>query len=655
MGWKRQTLVSLGAALAAVAAVAEDVSLSVTANRDQIYIGESILLTVKVSGSESVQPDLSGIRNASVRSLGSRSDSQHSITIINGRIQRNSSIGRVFAYEVTPSSTGAFQAGPVRVVADGRTISDPGAAIQVQGVESQDRVLVEIRASREAVLVDEPFDVTLTVRIQRMQGSAANIEPLDPADPPKLTADFLDGQPIQGLDCPDIKSLLQGRLINRAEVAGLAINTYTVRRDPFSNLFNFNMEDINREVPAKFRLDGRVVELGGRQYVEYSLALRYVAREEGSYTFGPLVFKGKAVVGVNEERRLFGRPVFAVGPASTVRVIPPPEAGRPGCFVGAIGSNVTVKASLDTQTCTVGDPLTLTLEIAGDISKDNIYPPPLAKQADLARDFRVYEDNVQSARKDEARIFSYTIRPARPGTLEVPPIEVGFYNAARRAYEVVKSAPIPLRVNAAQEMGREMIIQTSTNRAAGPTVELRSRKQNVAPMTMDAGGSLHQEIIAWRRVGPLLAAGPACWGCLVLVGLVRRRFAAGADGRRRRRALGRSEALLAESLRAGADEREARKLIAGAIRLYLSNRFAAPAGSLTPQDARRLLDAEPRAAGAAGPLCGLFERNFNAAYGVLPRGDCTVAGDVESARKLLSELDVALRAEAARPEGEAAE
>ena len=637
--------------LAVAPVLAGDVSMSVTANRDQIYIGESVLLTVVVSGSESVEPDLSGIQRASVRLLDRSSDRQ--ITFANGRL--DSFIHRRFTYEITPQGAGAVQAGPVRLNAAGRSISDPGPTIQVQGVESQDRVLAEVRASREAVLVDEPFDVTLTIRIMRMQGAAANIEPLDPADPPKLTAAFLDGQPIQGLDCPDVKALLQGRLVNRPDVAGFAINSYTIRRDPFSNMFNFNMEDMMRETPAAFRFDGRVVEINGRQYVEYSVSLHYVAREEGSYTFGPLVFKGKAVVGVNEERRLFGRPVFAVGPACTVRVIPPPETGRPVCFIGAIGSNVTLKASLDTQTCNVGDPLTLTLAISGDLSKDNLYPPPLSQQADLVKDFRVYEDTVQNARKDDARVFSFTIRPARPGTLEVPPIEIGFYNASRRAYEVVKSAPIPLRVNAAQEMGREMIIHAGTNRTAGLTVELRSRKQSPAPMTMDPGGAVHRDLVTWRRHGPLLAAGPVCWACVAVAGAARRRFAAGAGGRRKRHALGHALTLLGQARGKLADEREARKLVAAAIRLYLAERFGASAESLTPQDARRLLDAEADAATACGPLCQVFERNFNASYGVLPGGDHPADADVEDARKLLAELDAFTGAGHRRREDEESE
>jgi hypothetical protein len=546
-------------------------------------------------------------------------------------------VGRVFAYEVTPSTNGVFQAGPVRLEVDGKVIVDPGCTVQVEGVESQDRVLVELIPTREAMLVDERFEVTLRVRVLRMQGVAANLEPLNPAEPPNLSAAFLEGEPIRGLDCPDMKALLEGKLINDPNGAGFALNNFSVGRGPFSE-------------QAKFRLDVRAVEIGGRGYFEYSLPLRYVAREEGSYTFGPVVFKGMVVQGVDGSRRPFGRPLFAVGPACTVRVTPPPEAGRPECFIGAIGSNMTVKASLDTQTCNVGDPLTLTLEIGGDISRDNMYPLPLSQHPNLAQSFRVYEDAVQNVRKGDVRIFAYTVRPTRAGTMELPPVAVGYYNAARGVYEIVKSAPIPLRVNEAQEMGRDMIIQASTNRASSRTVELRTSMRSPAPMTMDPRGATRQDLVAWRRTGPLLAAGPAAWACVVAFGAARRRISAGAGGRRKRRAIAHAEALLAKAGGRNVDGREARQHVAAAIRLYLGEHFGASASSITPPDARRLLESDRRTDPVRAALCALFERTFNAAYGDMEAGDSPADRDVEDAMQLLSQLDGLLRAQAGRQE-----
>ena len=76
------------ALLSAGASIAE-VSMEATATRQRIYIGESFLLQVKISGSDRpVEPDVSGIADAEVRLLDSREYSNFSVTIINGRMER---------------------------------------------------------------------------------------------------------------------------------------------------------------------------------------------------------------------------------------------------------------------------------------------------------------------------------------------------------------------------------------------------------------------------------------------------------------------------------------------------------------------------------------------------------------------------------------
>src|SRR3989339_185919 len=87
---------------------AADVQLDVSANRSTIYIGESLLLNVKVKGIDNSQatPDLSAITNCTVKMLGSHSDSRFSVVIVNGKMTKEGYTGRVYTYEITPNSTG---------------------------------------------------------------------------------------------------------------------------------------------------------------------------------------------------------------------------------------------------------------------------------------------------------------------------------------------------------------------------------------------------------------------------------------------------------------------------------------------------------------------------------------------------------------------
>ena len=70
-------------------------SLDVSVNRDQIYLGESVLLTVKVSDARGAsEPDLSALRDCTIESLGSRGESRSSISFINAGIPPASYISR---------------------------------------------------------------------------------------------------------------------------------------------------------------------------------------------------------------------------------------------------------------------------------------------------------------------------------------------------------------------------------------------------------------------------------------------------------------------------------------------------------------------------------------------------------------------------------
>ena len=51
---------------------AADVTVNVEANRNQLYLGESFILQVNVSGAGEAEPDLSQIKNSKVRSLASK-------------------------------------------------------------------------------------------------------------------------------------------------------------------------------------------------------------------------------------------------------------------------------------------------------------------------------------------------------------------------------------------------------------------------------------------------------------------------------------------------------------------------------------------------------------------------------------------------------
>jgi hypothetical protein len=100
----------------------------------------------------------------------------------------------------------------------------------------------------------------------------------------------------------------------------------------------------------------------------------------------------------------------------------------------------------------VGDPLTLTLEVTGGVSISNMRTPVLGLQPELTKDFRVYDENVKSETLSNGKRFTYQIRPLREGTLEFPPVKIGYYNSETRAYEILTTQPIPIQAKATTQI-----------------------------------------------------------------------------------------------------------------------------------------------------------------------------------------------------------
>jgi hypothetical protein len=575
-------------AATAIRSAAADIDLRVEASRNTLYLGESFILTVQVAGSRRPeQPDLSALEtHAGIRFLGSRDDSRYSIVIVNGQMRKEGFSGRVFSYEVVPQEAGAFTAGPIRVVIDGKTYSDPGPTVEVAGIEEQQWVAIAVDSSKDTVLIDEPFEVTLRIRIKALDGRHREIDPLAPDAPPQLDIPYLAPGAMDDLDGPDMQALLQGLLVGGPREPGFHINNYTMRRDPFRDPFAFS--SFFDQEKARFCFGRKTIDVNGERYHEYALTVAFVPRDERSFTFGPVVFKGPVVSQVDTAGRAATRHIFAVGPAATVRVVPPPEEGRPDTYTGAVGTNMAVSAALDTQTCNVGDPLTLAVIISGQISFENMHPPLLNLQTNLTRNFRIYEDTVETIKHPQAREYRYTVRPRHAGTLEFPPVRASYFDTADRTYRTVTTRPLPVRINATVEIADDMVIQTVTNRVFVASAEPAAADAPAA-ITIAATGWKHDPIAFTWWHGLIAAGGPLLYACAFLLITIRRHRTRNDPIRRRHQTRQAALATLRAVRKRQAKGESGRQALYTALRQYIAGQYDMAAESLTPADVRETL------------------------------------------------------------------
>jgi len=587
--------------LAPLSAFAAAPSLEVNVSRDQIYLGESVLIEVKVGGADNPPPpDISALQNGKPELLGSQSSSHYSITIINGQMRREGFSGRTFTYKLTPVTEGRVVTGPITATVAGETLSATGPTVTVTGVTRQESVSIAVTASRDTVLVDEPFDIRLAVRIRRLPGRFSDTDPIFPNDPPRIESEFLNAKEIDGLKGPDYQHLLNDRLTPRNQ-PGFTINNYTVQADPFDFSAMMNPQGI----PARFKLERRAVEEAGKAYWEYGVTVPYSPLAEGSYTFGPVLFKGNVPARVDGNGNASGVSIFAVGPAAIVRVVPPPEADRPDSYIGAIGSNLVVEGTLDAQTCNVGDPLTLTLSLEGSVQMRNITPPKLSLQTSLLEHFEVYDDTVQTLKHDPVRQYAYTLRPRHPGSFELPPVEVSYYDVTTRRYHTTRTRPIPLKVRQAAEITAAQVIGGSTNQA----IRLHRDEESAmrpAGMRWETGGSIATPLLGPPfRLAVLAAIGPLLFCLSLFCVLLHRHWPAIRETRRRRTAFSRARAALKST---------PPQDLCSVLRGYLSDRFTLKTNSMTPSEARSLLVSRGIPAPLAQHFSDLMQHHFNASF-----------------------------------------
>ncbi|MCK5850400.1 MAG: BatD family protein [Kiritimatiellae bacterium] len=590
------------------------VKLDVKANRKEIFTKEPLLLTIIVSGiKKTPQPDLSKIKNCEIEFLGDHEENKQYIERINGRIKQRSFYGHVFTFRITPLKTGKFIAGPIYLKLRNRTLSDHGPTIEVTGVEEQDIAILSLSSSRESVLVGEPFEITLSINLRCLKGSYSNTDPIPPSKPHSLDIPYLNGSPISGLTEKEHSETLRKFAIPSRGKPGFTINEYTYAPNPLAGVFSFRGADRKKKV--RFSFPRKKTTLNGEKYFQYTMRTKYTPQKEGNYIFGPVGFKGKGITSVNSSGHPATKNIMTIGPACTVRVIPPPQKGRPDSYAGAIGANMTVTSEIDAQTCKVGDPLRLTLTVSGDISMDNIYPPHLGNIHDLKQNFKVYDDTVHTASKPNSTIYTYTIRPTTVGTMEIPPIPISFFDTTRRSYQTVTSEPIPIRANQATDAGEIHIFDTSTN-ATENILSLSIEDLRVpAPFMVSASGpiSVNLQFTRWQVI--MLLSIPAA--CIIFIILIQtqRKWHSKASLRHKLKALRRTSLALDRIVRSTSSvDSEIAGRIYTAMQEYAGQRSGVTEQGITPNDASILLKKHNVRTELLNQFNIILERNFNAAY-----------------------------------------
>lgn len=171
--------------------------------------------------------------------------------------------------------------------------------------------------------------------------------------------------------------------------------------------------------------------------------------------------------------------------------VEPPLAARPADFTGAVG-DLAVTETLDTTASRVGDPLLLTVSIAGT-GNVKLFPRPALRvpwATLVPAEERVDVDST-ARRVRGVKQFDWVLTPTVAGELDLPPVRYSYFNPDLRRYLVAATGAARVHVAA----GALASVDTGPSR---PVLPLR------AAYAGPLGPPMQQEPLFWA----LLAVAP---------------------------------------------------------------------------------------------------------------------------------------------------
>ena len=601
-------------------------TLSAEVSSERIFIGDAVTLAVTLDGASAngVMPELAHTENCTVSGPQPRSQSSRNIMIINGKrteevIERTSWI-----YSVSPQKSGVLSIGEAQAKVNGRMLKASIPDITVVGPEPQSYVKVGLSASRNAVLLDEPFEVNLAITVRKLEGEQSSANPLPDANhsPALLEIPFFADGSVKGskLDV-SLDAFLNGLMQGKNDAGTFQINNYTVNSS--AGMFAL----FGDRQAALFYLDRTDGDLDGKPAWIYRLKIPFRATEEGSCRFGAIRFKGN-VYSKTASGTLNTVSVFAVSEPLEVKVTPPPEDGRPKSFIGSLGTRLEALVALDAQSCSEGDPLALTLEIKGDLTLSNMREPKLFDNLDMAARFRQYGD-IRRDKTDAGMRYTYKVRPIVSGTIEVPSFELSFYNTVTRRYETIHTAPVPLRVDPAAQLDPNAILGVSTNTASA---SLSFRDDLVPSAITVTPRGISTPIRANRgRVVTVALVPPLIYAVVVLLTSVWRKRRSWGKAVKRRSATGRSVH--------GIQHAKTPQAVMDAVGVFLHDKMDVSGSGFTPGDVREILLGHGVDAATASEITKLLQEVFDSGFSP----DADPVKLVKARRGRLAELFSGLR------------
>jgi len=233
-------------------------------------------------------------------------------------------------------------------------------------------------------------------------------------------------------------------------------------RDDVQNFGNFQLAPLNVDGFSAGKIaegQRRRAQIGSRAYTVVPILIPLTAVKSGALNLGP--FNASAVIvlpGQNQGGDPFFRQFFNQGEQKQVALateplsiesLALPRQNQPAYFTGAVGQ-FDLAATVGPTTLTVGDPITVRVQITGRGALDAVTLPP----QEAWGNFKAYPPTAKLETSDQfgfqgTKTFEQVISPQNSDVHELPALRFAFFNPEDGQYHTLTQAAVPLTVKAA--------------------------------------------------------------------------------------------------------------------------------------------------------------------------------------------------------------
>ncbi len=400
--------------LAASAAFAQEVKLSVQAYPTNVTVGQQFRLTVTVAGPLNSVPDpkILGLEQFTI--IGSSQSSQ--ISIVNGQVNSTKNVN----YTVVAAEPGSFKLGPAVVKLGDKTISSNTVAVTVAAGGGGAGKAKPSPPGRQSPAKQAPAPPPPAAGRSGARSSTSD-----------------GGVFIRG--STDKKSVYLGEQLTYT--FGFYSRVRMTENPEYSEpkFSGFWKEDVDREANVSNRT------VNGALYRVQELRYALFPTVSGKAEISParLVFAVRNIWDFFDR----GRRVALETGKVEIEVKPLPSAGRPAGFSGAVGK-FKISASLDKRELRAGDALTLSVVIEGSGNVRTIEEPALSG----LENFDVYESSSDvsvgfaGSTVRGRKTFKFVIVPRKAGDYNWPGIEFSFFDPANEKYDTASTGGLQFTV-----------------------------------------------------------------------------------------------------------------------------------------------------------------------------------------------------------------